>query len=534
MAVIAPDGYSRFFRVKGVDSEQLYKILGDHGIDFTKLVGKTPDEILQKLGLTEREFTAVTSKLPFYEVPQEVALAMRKSVSPNNFRKLMKNADEFTDFLSAVHMDFRGFAKSTYQGFMRTWMKMILGYHPVRWIKNNLVGNTVFAIMEGLGPRDFLFGGKLAGKLKIPEIEMSFSSELSSAMMTKMFKVDTTQSATKAAWGAFKKGFDKVPAGTAKVNTLTENFFRRASFHHESMRLANYSLKGTGIKPTFENLVEAIKNSPVIQERALNGVKFFFGDYSKRTGFSGFMRQTRVLPFYNFYAHVFKLALRYPLNYPKRAALIESVNKIIRINDENIGRTENYPSYLQAQYNLPITIGGNEMRMRIGAADPFNFVDVSQLDFSSIGEFANLAIQVSNPLFRAGLEQAGISAWRGGELSAPIEQKVSETGQSMTPRPNPLYGLAKQFPQMQEIMDLISAFEYFQKTGKFEAPVRYETGEIIENKAGEPKYTRSEWTQLLKSIGINLVPETDYQRQLRNYEKELRENKAQLRRLRTP
>lgn len=625
--VIAPEGYTALVDPTKTSADILESIMTDPNIDFNEaLFGGSVEEVSSKLGLDLTDLASQTRPIRFYQVPKFVASDIQKKIAGSAFRKELRNADNFGEVMDAIWNNKTEAFLLSRKSLLGLFKKVVLGYFPLRWMKNNLMGNIVFAVMEGLNPKDFLESFKMAkGKgvyknlreavnpegtlpltieevatlsddvkkylnnvnrykssgsfvrsiqkvlpdqtpeqlenlyrrfkayrpsteaiqalpkferagvslqeyqrglselLGIPEdklkaflpqgVESGLGKTEMDRVLNNFYSTEDTSSRMQKGWQVFKNGFNFIPNNTFAANTMLENFFRRASYYHAVSKLAKDVLKKTGREINPQTILDEVVSNPAMQESALKEVNQFFGDYlSKTTG-------DQAIPFVRFYKHVVQLALKYPMQFPGRAVLIKQLQDVQDSVDEEIRKTEVLPDYLQAANNIPIVVGGVPYRMRIASSDPFGSLDLTDVKpisftgFEPVDTLATALLRQAAPDIKVVAERfKQYDLFRQQPFSSEEQQKYYNA----KPVPDLDKHILKQIPAFSDARKLWDALWYWHKTGKFEVPARNALDEVYTDSSGNPMYTNSEWLELLKTIGINLVPEDDYQNQVEN------------------
>lgn len=518
--VFAPDGYLRFFKIKDmIGADDLINILADDTLDFSQLIKNNPEEFLSFF--KKKDLIGITKKVKLYVIPNYMANEINKITSINQFRRAWGQAAEFSDYVTAIISNPLQAIYSFRARALSEWKKIILGYRPTSWIKNNLIGNLTFSAMQGIKPTSFSRGLKLNAE-KLPKgLEISFARSELNRYIKQLYPLVPTTTRSGKLMNTFMRTYNTVPELSFIANDVLENFFRRASFYNEASTFAKRVLRGSGIKPTLENVLVEIEKNPVIQENALKTVNYFFGNWAKQS--AGLKAMSQVYPFIRFYAHIGKLALSYPLKYPARGLLLQQMKKYLEVINPNIKKTSDYPDYLQEVNNIPFEIDNKKYRLRVGASDPFTSIIIKDL---ALSDFAN---QLS-PDIKIAIERiTRTNLWRQSEFTAPKEYFIDkETGKQVRPLPPLLRHITNNLPYFRDVEELIDAIKYYRETGKFRTPVKYDVGEIIGTEK-HPKFTKNEYLEILKAFGVNIIEENEYRREVNSYKSKLNKTKSGLR-----
>lgn len=608
-SVIAPEGYTKLFNTEKLSPNILEELMADKDLDIAaKLIGKTPEEVLTNLNINLENLISEGNKVQLYQIPNFIVKDMKKKLAADQFRQALKETQTFGDMWDVIknNMGQAVLGKRGLRGAaLDIWKKTILGYYPFRFIKNNIVGNTIFAAMQGISPKSFIESFKmglgkgvykdlkktikqtdnlellklkskfeesetalkdlkktikknpklnslledakidyedsklayeefrakmLSKKLEVEEGELlgiksrdylpagvesgGFSSEAKS-LLSNLYSVEKSSPLTQKAFNVFNKAFNLLPDITFKTNTVVENFFRRASFYDEAAKLAKDYMKKTGKKVDLKNIMDEITTNPGIQESAMKQVNRFFGDYSKKSQIK------QLYPFYSFYKHVFTLAMKYPLQFPLRAKLINELDAAVNKADQETEKTKNLPAFYQAQNNIPIKIGDKNYRLNITSSDPFNILDFNDIEvvpfvkFEPIDLLLTAFLKNSAPDVKVLAERlSGYNIFYGEEY-----KKWNENIRSYEKKlPDISYHILTQLPGYFDTREFLNGLSNWKesgyKEGGFQTAVWDSFGE--KKKSKESNYTedikRSEWLEILKNLGIYLIAEDDYQK----------------------
>jgi len=345
-------------------------------------------------------------------------------------------------------------------------------------------------------------------------VEQGFASTSANSLIKKLYDVDDALPKTKQAWLVFKEGMDKtynwLPNKTFKAAEAVENFFRRASFYNEASKLAEGAIKKSGKELNPQSIIDEIATNVDIQRSALEQTNKFFGNYTKKIGTAG-----DVFPFYRFYKHVFNLAVRYPLEFPERSLLIKNASILQEQIDEEIQKTAQTPEYLQARNNIPITLKGAEFRLRVTSEDPFGALDLTNVKpiefvgFEPVDLLLTAALRQTSPSIKVATERV-----KGEELFRQRPFKYEWADEDEAENPDLWRHIARQIPQFNDFQKIADTLVNYHKTGKFEVPSRDIKYEVTKDKNDNAKYTKDWWIEVLKPLGISIVEEQEYQRQV--------------------
>jgi len=362
-----------------------------------------------------------------------------------------------------------------YDPVTNVWRTSVLALSP-RWVFNNFVGNLALNTAGAVNPYAYIKAARLMKqakslakqkgwtvnkalrKLGVPE-QVSrglYAAEARSAATRIGIGLEKTSPIQSIYAKAFKyTGLPQIAKGMYRFNSGIESFFRTAHY-----------LDKIG-KPGF-NVAKAIKS-----------VNEFLFDYS---ALSSLEKATirRILPFWSWQKNITRLVATYPIKYPQRAILIQKLSKLAldKQNEQNEMDFRFLPEYLRDYIPTGLeATSGEKLYLSTRGINPFADVGVS---------LANL-----HPIIKLIIERStGTNLFKQRPFTSPY-RGYGSTEKIVPSLPR---HLASQFPQYQLYQNI--RYPY----------AKYDTGEPILTKKGEPKYYRNRLLDILKYFGINLTP----------------------------
>jgi hypothetical protein len=425
--------------------------------------------------------------------------------------------------------------RSTWDPVMNAWRGLVLTGSP-RWLLNNMLGNTIFGVMQGVKVRDVmktlteryramvaqwadkhweigaLFGGtglrekSLAYKIEQlaeeggVEIGSGFFDSLSETYTPKLGDAATTRTGRMIERGQNLKR-QHTPLKTwsgfmRHVNGEIEHAFREASFlrgveHAQGARSA--------IKSTARSFYSSSKRIEKIMadgyteasaQAAMREVNKFFGDYTALGPFERHVVRRFVMPFYAFYKHTAQLIVRFPLEYPVRAEVLRGISMV---TEDMMAQYGPLPEWLE-KTGIPVgPVGPDAVFMTSGGANPF-----SGLTNSPLGALS--------PPIKVALEQAlGRDLFTGEGFTdedtvTPFgsDQAYDETGQPVAdPRPSWIESLLQSVPQYDMAKQAIAGGATYDTATLLDVLGGHG---VIRNDDGSPQFPTG-WVEQLKKIG---------------------------------
>lgn len=444
----------------------------------------------------------------------------------------------------------------------QVWRGLVLTGSP-RWIINNLLGNTIFAGMQGvktadalrilgehframasawagrhggeigqsiselLGPGE-IRAGSLAGRVRaLPGAEAigsGFSTNsleqyrpqlgLEAAKTTTGKLIQKAQMAT----GRTASGIRTYTAFMRHVNGEVEDAFREASY----LTAAEKAVGKTTVQRTARTFwrskhrVEDLMASgfdEVKATQALKEVNSFFGDYSHLSPFERHMVRRFVFPFYSFYRHATKLILTYPFENPLRATVI---NALAAADQEMMDQYGPVPEWLRSA--VPLSAPGSEVSFLTGAGpNPFN---VTGQDW----------VSGLNPMLKVALERSiGRDLFTGRTYSdenvfTPYGSDVQidmRTGKPIEGHvlPSPIEQFLSNIPQYTTLKKIVAGGKTYDTATLLDV---LQGHGVIKDTAGATKYPTQTVDEILKYLGL---PTTTYD--LGSYQQRLADAQAQ-------
>lgn len=470
----------------------------------------------------------------------EVALAGKAKIYavPEHVAKQMQRASDYARVFAGPSV------RLYWDQPIKLWRSLVLTASP-RWIVNNVLGNSIFAAMQGVKTADvvrllsermrallagwleskggarqafgeFLGGGELRpGTLAGDIRQLPGHADVGSGFVgtaTEQYQPrlgaqaeDTTVGRAIGAYRSTKVGQRIAGWGGAvrHLNSEIESGFRDASFL-TAIEKQQGKAAITRTARSFwssKRRMEAIMRSGFDEARArlaVSEVNHFYGNYAKSTPFERHIVKRFIFPFWGFYRHQLKLILSFPWEYPEKARLVQSINEVEKDLMDQYGPV---PDWLQGA--IPLGPPGSEVSFLTSrGADPFS------------GTFQSPASMLSPPV-KLALEQAlGRSLFTGQEFTD--ENVVQPFGSSMKFRgdtgepvshvaPSFLESFLQTVPQYQTAKAIAAGGKTYDTASLID--ILRGHGTIREPGTGAPKYPTSAAEQLSKLLGF---PTTTY------------------------
>ncbi len=429
---------------------------------------------------------------------------------------------------------------------MNAWRGLVLSGSP-RWAINNILGNTVFAAMQGAKTADVMrvlgerFRAMVAGWLeskggireavggaigggelregalaaqirRLPGAEHVPASGFT--QLTEQYRPELPMAARATATGRAITRYRGSRAGR-RLGTWGQAVRHLVAEIDDAYRDVGYltaaeKLQGkNALRRTVRSFWGAKRRMDDIMRSgfdeasgaaALNEVRRFYGNYGSLTPFERHVMRRFLFPFWSFARHQMQLLLRFPFEYPGRAEIAAALGNAHAEMMEQYGPV---PDWLSGA--LPLGPPGSEVSfLTTRGADPFS--GTFQPPLSQLG-----------PVPRTVLEQLlGRELFTGDEFSAPTEQgfkpygsdqyfrpvlddqgNVIDVAPTGAPRPGPLGVLAQNVPQIGLLGDLLAGGASYD-TAPFTA---------IPDETGAPLFPTSAADQLARFAGY---PTVDY------------------------
>jgi hypothetical protein len=434
---------------------------------------------------------------------------------------------------------------------MNAWRGLALTASP-RWIVNNVLGNIVFGLMQGVKMTDVmrLFGekyrtmlsnwarrrtgaaatdvreGSLAGQVK----RLEGAEDLGHGYVGNVVEQYVPRLGPEAENTAFgraimasrqtRPAIAMRRAGEAMkhLNGVIEDSFREASFltaiekaqgRTAMMRSAR---SFWGAKSRIEDIMEH-GLTPERAKLAIKAVDHSFGRYGTLSPFERHVVRRWLFPFWGFYKHQLQLLMRFPIEMPGRAQIAAALGQA---NDEMMEQYGPLPEWLEGA--MPMGPPGSEVTfLTTRGADPFS------------GTFQPPTAMLAPPI-KIALEQSlGRDLFTGNEFTDPNTIKPYGSDQHFriirdaagnpvgvepvgAPRPGIGTHLLGQIPQFDLLAPLLAGGAAYDT-----APLT----PIIDPDTGEPMFPATGLEQLARFGGY---PTIDYD--LGRYQERLAEEQA--------
>ena len=308
------------------------------------------------------------------------------------------------------------FSGSSFKIWLQTpinvWRSLVLAGSP-RWLVNNLLGNTVFSVMQGapIGRAMHLMEQKFKRFLnekyglkfntaKLAEVERFFD-ELgirdrvadSGYNRVEMEQSDFIPGASSTSAGraiikarqaqhGFMRGTRKIGHVMRSINSAIEDAYRMNSALTQAERAAGIS-KLSGITNRYmvtskrmSKLMDAgIPKGGAVAESIVAEMNKFLGDFTSLGPWERNVVRPYIAPFWGFYKHTAKLLLRFPFEYPGRAVLL---NQLAEVTNDLTSELGPVPSWLESA--LPLGPAGDSTKfLTTTGPNPFSGIFQSPL-----------------------------------------------------------------------------------------------------------------------------------------------------------
>ncbi len=438
-------------------------------------------------------------------------------------------ADRLSDAARAAGF-LSGKGRLWYDTVIAGWRGLVLSGSP-RWVVNNFLGNTMFAVMQGTKTADVMRA--LAGTFKeqVLKRESAFLRELRKlpgyedvpsgfvGSSVAQYEAAKPALAGSRAYQLLRRTGQTKPAtwartygrGMQTLNAIIEDAFRSASY----VTAAERQLGMSAVRRTGRSFLSAQRRIGTVMERgfdeaaakgALAEVTRFFGDYAALGPFERHVVRRWIVPFWGFYKHQGRLLLSFPFEYPARAAVLR---QFAELNNEMVAEYGPMPEWLEGA--LPL---GPSKFLSSRGANPF------------MGSFQSWTSMLS-PVLRVAFEQGtGRSLLTGEPFSdANIETGVFGSDQrfrvvrdsagnviDVKPvekvTPSIVEHLLQQIPQYELAKDVLAGGKTYDTATLLDAiqEALGQTGEaaIIDQATGQPRFPTDLAQQLAKFAGVNV------------------------------
>jgi hypothetical protein len=456
----------------GESMNDLLQTLLRHG-DDPAVAGMNLQELAEKAAGTIDERFPLRKDGPVYKVPKGVADAIA-----NWSRSLEPSTNAVAPWLDAAADPFNF---------------VTLNLRPAR-IVNNLVGNTLFQVLEGIHPFSSTGIGAIADMAQATLARAGLPSTTRGEKLAKVFDLPGVKGgltgaeeyASRTATVLKEHPLAKLLGGKqlaaygeamGRLNEHVETSARALSTLFE-MRKTSPALLGrmaSSAKTTMDlgdRIAElASQGARALDDAdyagALKNVNRFLNDYGRT---SAFERTTlrRIFPYQKFYRHAIELAVRTPFEQPAKTALLRTIGKAARQDfEETLSGWGFDPTamVLPWQQNaVPIDVQTNPETgqpfvrlLNLQGPSPFSLLDAS-------GDPGQEALGALHPAIKAAAEVAlGINLFTLKPFQGPT---TTFSGHEVDPltglvdaakvRPGPIAQFAKQFFPVQLARDLLA------------------------------------------------------------------------------
>lgn len=369
-----------------------------------------------------------------------------------------------------------------------------LNLRPAR-ILNNVVGNTMFQVLQGIHPFSTTGIGAISDMVKAVAYKAGLTSSEQAGKLAQVFELPGVKT------GGLSAQYESRTSELLKNHPLAKLLGgKQLAAYGETMGRLNEHVENTA--RALSTLFELRKQSPGLLARmastakttvdlgdrltelagqgaralddasyagALKNVNRFLNDYGRT---SAFERTTlrRVFPYHKFYKHSLDLALKTPFEQPAKTALLRTLGKAAQqdfhetLQQWGFDPVSMVPPWLQTSVPIDIQDAGDgrgpHVRM-INLQGPSPF---SLLSAASSGDPGREGLAALHPAIKAALEVAtGINLFTMQPFQGPtttfagkeVDPFTGLTNQA-TVRPGPISQFAKQFFPVQIARDLVA------------------------------------------------------------------------------
>lgn len=378
----SPEGMMAFYNAKIGLNDRLLKQMGETAGLTEEQLATIMEEFGPKL---QRSVLGVTTKgVQLYAVPKQAAEMFRRHYRVDGMER---GARLFWDTPNGV------------------WRGLVLAGSP-RWVTNNVLGSSLFTVMHGARLRDVfryagsgvterLQPGKTSFRQAMQEVAPAgYRDRVHTGLFVAEGPKGTTHlgeaadtrtgqfyDAVSRTWHSNRvlskvSGFGQTMRA---INAAVEDAFRSTSFVHEVQRQAikDGAISGWRKFWTSKEQLRQLAQHGVTEEtarRALDAVNYFHNDYELLGPVERQVIRRFMVPFYSFYKHITRLAMRFPFDYGARNAVITGLARLDNeMQREMVGAV---PAWLRGAYPL-----GPSTFFSGSAANPFSgltsFTDTS-------------------------------------------------------------------------------------------------------------------------------------------------------------
>lgn len=420
---------------------------------------------------------------PAYGRAAESTGVLKPMIAVKRFVPKMQIPKFLNDEIVRMTKPITGLAKSfaaVWDAGTNTWKVSVLALSP-RWIFNNIMGNAMLNTLAGaVNPASYaeaakrLYKGWRQTKTQgitfaramrrqhIPEgaWEGLYRAEARAASPAKGGSWLVSSDAPVAGmWKKLGYKVSEVPKAMYKINSTVESFFRTAHYIDK----VNF-----GLAPA----------------KALASVNEFLFDYSRLSVMEkAFAR--RVLPFYFWQKNITRLVASYPFKHPTGMAVLQKLQKVMEETQKDEEGKSFLPDWFKSYIETPLKSAGENLFLSTRGINPF--ADVGMLSGGMESYLSSL-----NPLLKVPLERAtGRSFYKEKPFTSPYRDIMGGEEKIL---PSWWKHILSNFPQFTMVENLVKPY------------AKYDTGEPILDKDGNPKYLKSKLLTVLKMFGINLSP----------------------------
>lgn len=517
---MAPEDLWRFYRSKVTFEDALDRTLASLG-DEEQAVARALEEVG---GLIDSEFPGVAQRIIHSQLGVTTK-GVRLYAIPESVAKQMDDM---------VRVWGGNGVRLFWDGPMNAWRSLVLTFSP-RWIVNNILGNTLFAKIQGSRLRDVV--AILEDKLK-RHINERFGLNLKTATLDELEKLPlsaavgsgfsslesqyvahlgaagetaTGQLATALKTSRVGSKLTRFSTFVRTVNGHIEEAFRHASFitalEREASvgRIRSIAREFWSTKRRLENLA-ASGIDEMSARAAIREVDRFFGNYARMTPFERNVVRRFIFPFWGFYRHQAKLLLSMPFEVAERTAVL---NQLSRITQEFYSEYGPIPEWLEGSVPLAPYGPGDIPFLLTQGADPFSpTFQPPQLALSPVlkviwEQVTGRSLLTGEPFS----DREVVQGLYGSDERFRIVR--DEWGNAVGVRPagavvpGILEHLLRQVPQYQSLERLLAGGKTYDTANLLDV-LRGKAA--IRDELGAVKYPTSLGRELAKLSGVNITP----------------------------
>ena len=405
-------------------AESVIKVIVERTVTKTK-GGPSAADVLSEVSGLIKEYIGVSKSQTVYLVPSELTKELQSFATP------LFGSTKAQDAIRLV-VD-----RPT-----QVWKDLVLAATP-RWIKNNVIGDIIFSIMEGVGPFSYSRAFRDIYVDTIPDelLEASFANlmkynpQLGKTAETTFGQLVDQLYSTKAV-----RGLGKAKDLGYSINTAFEQPFVRALYVKLAREKAVSMLKVEGLKRTEVNILNkmrVIKENPELHGPLIDHVKETLPVFNL-LGPNQRKYLRRIAPFTNWYKFMVQYSAKLPAKHPFKTIGARGLGALAENQREEAFKM--YFPFMEREINengIPQRFNGlwpvgeitcfvnpkGEIKFKEGS-DKAMFFNVRGMNpFATVEDLLKLdVIHMASPVFTIPYERiTGRKAFGGGKFESGAE-----------------------------------------------------------------------------------------------------------------